>query len=276
MKINQIIHEGYRKVAPIDRERYTDLPGLEGPFTLRNGKVVYYDPKEGKYYDRDTDMYIDHEDYFAMDKDPDIREADQVKAKERKPKKVKPTKGGSSPHPYRGRLVGEGGAMPPDHMTASTKRSRKRSEQAKKRRGVEESPMVTRGKGQLQQMIKSLMDEYLDQDHTTEELAIILKLLGKKLDMKGERAVIDTIKQHTADVTQEDFQMKLSSASADDYVSDKKKKIITDPKELRKKLVKIGDRYNVNIVDDYEDYVYNKGKTKTDGAQSPLSKSPRK
>ena len=31
---------------------------------------------------------------------------DQVKAGERKPKKVKPTTGGESPHPYQGRLVG--------------------------------------------------------------------------------------------------------------------------------------------------------------------------
>lgn len=51
-----------RGVVPgIDRERYTDLSseGLEGPFRHKSGRVVYYDPKEGKYYDRDTDMYID-------------------------------------------------------------------------------------------------------------------------------------------------------------------------------------------------------------------------
>jgi hypothetical protein len=47
----------------IDRERYTDLSheGLEGPFRMHNGKVVYYDPKTGQYYDRDTDMYISNE-----------------------------------------------------------------------------------------------------------------------------------------------------------------------------------------------------------------------
>lgn len=52
-------------VIPIDRERYTEIPGLEGPFGLRSGKVVYYDPKEGKYYDRDTDMYMSYDDYDA-------------------------------------------------------------------------------------------------------------------------------------------------------------------------------------------------------------------
>ena len=34
------------------------------------------------------------------------RKPDQVKAGEKKPKKVKPTTGGESPHPYQGRLVG--------------------------------------------------------------------------------------------------------------------------------------------------------------------------
>lgn len=47
----------------MDKERYTSLDGLEGPFVLKSGKVVYYDPKEGKYYDRDSDMYMSDEEY---------------------------------------------------------------------------------------------------------------------------------------------------------------------------------------------------------------------
>ena len=58
-------NEGYTILPPIDRERYTDIPDLEGPFMLRSGKVVYYDPKEGKYYDRDSDMYMSDEEYQA-------------------------------------------------------------------------------------------------------------------------------------------------------------------------------------------------------------------
>jgi hypothetical protein len=51
--------ESYSVLPPIDTERYTTIPGLEGPFRDRKtGKVVYYDPKEGKYYDRDSDMYL--------------------------------------------------------------------------------------------------------------------------------------------------------------------------------------------------------------------------
>lgn len=52
----------------IDRERYTEIPGLEGPFRTKSGKVVYYDPKEGRYYDRDSDIYLTHEEYEAYDK----------------------------------------------------------------------------------------------------------------------------------------------------------------------------------------------------------------
>jgi hypothetical protein len=34
--------------------------GLEGPFTFANGRVLYYDPKEGSYYDSLTDFYVDN------------------------------------------------------------------------------------------------------------------------------------------------------------------------------------------------------------------------
>jgi hypothetical protein len=63
------VAEGYTVTRGIDKERYTERPGLEGPFSTRSGKVVYYDPKEGKYYDPETDFYIGHEDYAKMDED---------------------------------------------------------------------------------------------------------------------------------------------------------------------------------------------------------------
>ena len=52
----------YKIVPRIDRERYTDLSreDLEGPFVFESGKVLYYDPQEGKYYDRDSDWYVSH------------------------------------------------------------------------------------------------------------------------------------------------------------------------------------------------------------------------
>lgn len=60
------VAEGYQVVPDIDRERYTERSGLEGPFHTKSGKVVYYDKQEGKYYDPDSDFYISHEDWEAM------------------------------------------------------------------------------------------------------------------------------------------------------------------------------------------------------------------
>jgi len=39
--------------------------GLEGPVNF-NGRVLYYDNKEGKYYDPRTDFYVPHSEYFEM------------------------------------------------------------------------------------------------------------------------------------------------------------------------------------------------------------------
>ena len=75
-KINQVyrksdieetdVEEGYQVVPGIDKERYQERPGLEGPYHTKSGKVVYYDKREGKYYDPDSDFYISHDDYQAM------------------------------------------------------------------------------------------------------------------------------------------------------------------------------------------------------------------
>lgn len=49
-----------------DVEMEDELPDLEGPFRMKNGRVVYYDPKEGKYYDRRTDMYLSDEEAIDL------------------------------------------------------------------------------------------------------------------------------------------------------------------------------------------------------------------
>jgi len=54
--------EGYKVVPKLDAERHPTRPGLEGPFRMKSGKVVYYDSKEGKYYDADSDHYMDNND----------------------------------------------------------------------------------------------------------------------------------------------------------------------------------------------------------------------
>ena len=40
--------------------------GLEGPFHYPNGQVLYYDPKEGSYYDPLTDFYVPDEDVHEL------------------------------------------------------------------------------------------------------------------------------------------------------------------------------------------------------------------
>lgn len=45
---------------------YEPRKGLEGPFEYCNGRVLYYDPKEGKYWDPKTDFYVDHEEVFQL------------------------------------------------------------------------------------------------------------------------------------------------------------------------------------------------------------------
>ena len=56
---------GYKILRDRDA-RYTERPGLEGPFFYPNGQVLYYDPKEGKYYDPTTDFYVEHEDVAEL------------------------------------------------------------------------------------------------------------------------------------------------------------------------------------------------------------------
>jgi len=63
------IAEGYKVLPPMDKEKYQARDGLEGPFSTLSGKVVYYDPKAGKYYDPDTDMYMSYDEFRRYDDD---------------------------------------------------------------------------------------------------------------------------------------------------------------------------------------------------------------
>lgn len=61
---------GYKVLA--DREamdqmrvKYGPRSGLEGPFNF-SGRVLYYDNKEGAYYDPTTDFYVSREEMDAI------------------------------------------------------------------------------------------------------------------------------------------------------------------------------------------------------------------
>jgi len=45
---------------------YGARDGLEGPFHYPNGQVLYYDPREGEYYDPKTDFYVPREDVARL------------------------------------------------------------------------------------------------------------------------------------------------------------------------------------------------------------------
>ena len=51
---------GYKVVDTTDmmRTKYEPRKGLEGPFNF-SGQVLYYDNKEGAYYDPRTDFYVE-------------------------------------------------------------------------------------------------------------------------------------------------------------------------------------------------------------------------
>ena len=58
---------GYRVVGKMD-ERWQPRKGLEGPFQYANGRVLYYDPREGRYWDPTTDFYLDHEEMTQLER----------------------------------------------------------------------------------------------------------------------------------------------------------------------------------------------------------------
>ena len=65
MKAQGKIGRGGRVVTPIDRNRFPnrEREGLEGPFRNRKTSLIYYyDKKAGKYYDPQSDMYLDVKD----------------------------------------------------------------------------------------------------------------------------------------------------------------------------------------------------------------------
>lgn len=61
------VSEGWSVLPSINREKYQERDGLEGPIQTKIGKTLYYDPKEGKYLDPDTDMYIDYDTFKMYD-----------------------------------------------------------------------------------------------------------------------------------------------------------------------------------------------------------------
>lgn len=52
---------GYRVLGRTEDvfQGYGPRKGLEGPFVYANGRILYYDPKAGQYWDPRTDHYVE-------------------------------------------------------------------------------------------------------------------------------------------------------------------------------------------------------------------------
>jgi len=59
---NKERHMGYKVLNTVDnmRDNYGPRAGLEGPFNF-SGRVLYYDPKEGQYWDPRSDFFIERD-----------------------------------------------------------------------------------------------------------------------------------------------------------------------------------------------------------------------
>lgn len=54
---------GYRVLGRTEEllKNYGPRKGLEGPYIYPNGQILYYDPREGQYWDPTTDFYVSNE-----------------------------------------------------------------------------------------------------------------------------------------------------------------------------------------------------------------------
>jgi hypothetical protein len=58
---------GYRVIGKLD-PKWQPRRGLEGPFQYANGRVLYYDPRAGRYWDPTTDWYLDNDEVAQLEK----------------------------------------------------------------------------------------------------------------------------------------------------------------------------------------------------------------
>lgn len=59
---------GYRVLGDLER-RWQPRQGLEGPFYYPSGRVLYYDPRAGEYWDPLTDFYVPNDEVADLQQD---------------------------------------------------------------------------------------------------------------------------------------------------------------------------------------------------------------
>ncbi len=62
---------GYKVIGRTEEllKGYGPRKGLEGPFIYANGRVLYYDVREGAYWDPTTDFYVEQEEMNQLNND---------------------------------------------------------------------------------------------------------------------------------------------------------------------------------------------------------------
>ena len=137
----------------------------------------------------------------------EARHPNQLRASDKKPKLIKPNLGHESPNVNRGKLVGEekGKKKLPKQNNPVAKHSRnmsgagahkspkdydRKKEKLALKKELSEGPLVISGDHNLLKMIDTFVDSWKRKDHTDEEYAELLKVLGYKLEKDGNRSVI--------------------------------------------------------------------------------------
>ena len=127
-----------------------------------------------------------------------------AKASDPVAKKIKPNKGHESPHPLKGKLVGEADE-PKDvsarakldhslraqgHKVVPDKKKDLKKGKVKHKGKLAEGPLVVTRDSDLNNMIDTFLANWKSKQHTDDEYAELLKALGYKLEKDGQRSVI--------------------------------------------------------------------------------------
>ena len=125
-------NEGYQILPSIDKARYDEIQGMEGPMMTTSGKVLYYDPQEGAYYDRDSDMYLSYEEFKQYDEPIKaestetefVRKAEKERFQRMKDKEMRQGGFPMSPNEVeRQKRIGDGGGYSPPTKKPTSKKS---------------------------------------------------------------------------------------------------------------------------------------------------------
>lgn len=135
----------------------------------------------------------------------EARKPNHLRASDKKPKLIKPNLGHESPNVNRGKLVGEADQPTDDrsarfkvnhslraqgHKVVPDKKKELKKGKVKHKGKIQEGPMVVTGESDLLNMIDVFLNRWKKKNHTDDEYAELLKVLGYKLEKNGKRSVI--------------------------------------------------------------------------------------